>query len=56
MQKTLLLVVLAVVYATADRAYESSCPLVNPMPDFDMERVSIDKNKTNNNLHLFDLI
>lgn len=32
-------VILTVGYASSDRIYETECPAVTPMPDFDMKRV-----------------
>lgn len=38
--KLMVLVVLAFGYVNSDRIYESECPAVTPMQDFDMQRVS----------------
>lgn len=39
MKTIILFVVLAFGYVTSDRVYESECPEVTPLPDFDMNRV-----------------
>lgn len=41
MKKIILLVVLALGYVTSDRVYESECPEVTPMHDFDMNKVRV---------------
>lgn len=41
MQKLIFLVIVAIHYASADRVYENGCPEVNPMLDFDIEKVNI---------------
>lgn len=39
MQNIILLVVFAFSYVTSDRVYTSECPVVVPMPDFNMKKV-----------------
>lgn len=41
MRKILLLVILALGHVISDRVYESECPEVTSMQDFDMTRVSL---------------
>lgn len=64
MKKLMVLVVLAFGYVNSDRIYESECPAVTPMQDFDMQRVSenwvwifiacwsFEKGRKNNTNHL----
>lgn len=39
MKKIVLLVAVAIACVESDRVYESECPAVTPMSDFDMQRV-----------------
>lgn len=41
MQKFVIILALLVHCGHGDRAYDKECPAVEPMPDFDMERVSL---------------
>lgn len=41
MEKFLLLLVLLFHSAKTDRFYESECPAIKPMPNFDMNRVRV---------------